>query len=74
MLAISNISNASVLSCVSVRGMNKVIKLKRSYDGCCGEKGHIKIVLYARSSVLPLFHVGHVAQNRRSVRSLAWHE
>ena len=40
----------------------------RSYDGFCNEN-----VTYNRT-VLPLFHVGHVVQNRRSVLSLAWHE
>ena len=40
----------------------------RSYDGFCNEN-----VTYNRT-VLPLFHVSHVVQNRRSVLSLAWHE
>ena len=33
-----------------------------------------KMELCAKLSVLRLFQVGHVVQNRRSVHSLAWHE
>ena len=40
----------------------------RSYDSFCNEN-----TTYNRT-VLPLFHVGHVVQNRRSMVSLAWHE
>ena len=35
---------------------------------------HIKIVLCDGLSVLKLFSVGHVLQNRRNVFSLAWHK
>ena len=35
---------------------------------------HIKIELCVRLSVLRLFHVGHVVQNRRGALSLAWHQ
>ena len=37
-------------------------------------KRHIKIDLCVQSSLLRLFHVGRVVQNRRSALSLAWHE
>ena len=38
------------------------------------QKVHIKTELCVRLSVLRLFHVGHVVQNRRCALSLAWHE
>ena len=37
-------------------------------------KRHIKIELCFKLSLLWLFHVGHVVQNRRSALSLSWHE
>ena len=37
-------------------------------------KRHIKIELCVRLSILRLFHVGHVVQNRRSALSLAWYK
>ena len=37
-------------------------------------KRHIKTELWVRLNVLRLFHVGHVAQSRRSKLSHAWHE
>ena len=37
-------------------------------------KRHIKIELSVILTVLQLFHVGHVVQNKRSALSLAWHE
>ena len=37
-------------------------------------KRHIKVELCVRLSVLRLFLVGHVVQNRQSALSLAWHE
>ena len=37
-------------------------------------KRHNKIELCVRSTVLRLFHVGHVVQSRRSTLSHAWHE
>ena len=49
--------------------------LLRSYDGSCNENVTLKEhVLCVKLSVLRLFRVGHVVQNRRSVLSLAWHE
>ena len=45
-------------------------KLRRQVQG----KRHIKIELCAKLSLLRLFHVDHVVQNRRSALSLAWHE
>ena len=45
-------------------------KLRRQQQG----KRHIKIVLFVKLSLLRLFHVDHVVQNRRSALSLAWHE
>ena len=45
-------------------------KLRRQLQ----RKRNIKIELCVKLSVLRLFHVKHVAQNRRSVLSLAWHE
>ena len=45
-------------------------KLRRQVQG----KRHIKIELCAKLSLLRLFHVHHVVQNRRSALSLAWHE
>ena len=38
------------------------------------QRRHFEIELYVRLSVLKLFHVGYVVQNRRSVLSLVWHE
>ena len=43
-------------------------KLRRQLQ----RKRHIKIELYVKLSLLRLFHVGHVVQNRRSALSLAW--
>ena len=37
-------------------------------------KRHIQLELCVRLSVLRLFHVGYVVQNRRRALSLAWHE
>ena len=37
-------------------------------------KRHIKIELCVKLSLLQLFHVDHVVQNRRSALSLAWYE
>ena len=45
-------------------------KLRRQVQG----KRHNKIELCAKLSLLRLFHVDHVVQNRRSALSLAWHE
>ena len=45
-------------------------KLRRQLQG----KRHIKIELFVKLSLLRLFHVDHVVQNRRSALSLAWHE
>ena len=45
-------------------------KLRRQLQ----RKRHIKIELCVKFSLLRLFHVGHVVQNRRSALSLAWHE
>ena len=45
-------------------------KLRRQLQG----KRHIKIELCVKLSLLRLFHVDHVVQNRRSALSLAWHE
>ena len=46
----------------------------RSCDGCGKENVTFKSELCVRSSVLRIFHVGHVIQNRLSALSLAWHE
>ena len=45
-------------------------KLRRQLQ----QKSHIKFELCVRLSLLRLFHVGRVVQNRRSALSLAWHE
>ena len=45
-------------------------KLRRQLQG----KRHIKIELCAKLSLMRLFHVDHVVQNRRNALSLAWHE
>ena len=37
-------------------------------------KRHIKIELCVKLSLLRLFHIYRVVQNRRSALSLAWHE
>ena len=37
-------------------------------------KRHIKIELCVKLSLLRLFHVDHVVQNRRTALSLVWHE
>ena len=37
-------------------------------------KRHIKIVLCVKPSLLRLFHVDNVVQNKRSALSLFWHE
>ena len=46
----------------------------RSYDSNCNEKSPFKIELCVKLSLLRLFHVGHVLQNRRSALSHALHE
>ena len=51
--------------------VNSLLVSLRSYDGNCIENVTLKLN-FALSSVLRLFHVGHVVQNRRSVLSLAW--
>ena len=43
-----------------------------SYDGSCNE--NVTLKLNFALSVLRLFHVGHIAQYRRSVLSLDWRE
>ena len=45
-------------------------KLRRQLQG----QRLIKIELCVKLSLLRLFHVDHVVQNRRSALSLAWHE
>ena len=45
-------------------------KLRRQLQG----KRHIKIELCGKLSLLRLFHVDYVVQNRRGALSLAWHE
>ena len=45
-------------------------KLRRQLQG----KRHIKNELCVKLSLLRLFHVYHVVQNRRSAFSVAWHE
>ena len=45
-------------------------KLRRQLQG----KRHIKIELCVNLSLLPLFHVDHVVQNRQSALSLVWHK
>ena len=42
----------------------------RSYGGNCNENATLKLTFAL--SLLRLFHVGHVVQNRRSAFSLAW--
>ena len=45
-------------------------KLRRQLQ----RKRHIKIELCVQLSLLRLFHVDHVVQNRRTALSLAWYE
>ena len=45
-------------------------KLRRQLQ----RKRHIKIELCVKLSLLRLFHVGRLVQNRRSALLLAWHE
>ena len=45
-------------------------KLRRQLQ----RKRHIKIELWVKLSLLWLFDVDHVVQNRRSALSLAWHD
>ena len=45
-------------------------KLRRQLQG----KRHIKIEVWVKLSLLRLFHVDHVLQNRRSALSFAWYE
>ena len=45
-------------------------KLRRQLQ----RKRDIEIELCVKLSLLRLFHVGHVVQNRRSALSLAWHK
>ena len=49
---------------------NGIRKLRRELQ----RKRHIKIELCVKLSLLRLFHVDHVVQNRRSAVSLAWYE
>jgi len=58
----------SYLPKTKFRGITTFLSL-RSYDDCCNENVTLKYNL----SVLQLFHVGCVAQNRQSAISLAWH-
>ena len=44
----------------------------RSYDANCNE--NVTLKLNFALSILQLFHVGHLVQNRRSALLLAWHE
>ena len=59
-----SLSSTSCLLKLSIKKLRRPLQRKR----------HIKIELCIRLSVLWLFHVGHVAQNRRSALSLAWYE
>ena len=45
----------------------------RSYDGNCNESVPLKLVC-VKLSLLRLFYVDHVGQNRRTALSLAWYE
>ena len=51
-------------------GSRELKKLRRQLQG----KRLIKIELCVELSLLRLFHVDHVVQNRRSAVSLAWYE
>ena len=55
---------------LSSRDIREFKKLRGQLRG----KRHIKIELCVKLSLLWLFHVDHVAQNRRSALPLAWHE
>ena len=52
-------------------GIVQLLGSFRSHDSCCHQN---VTLLCVRLSDLRSFHVGHVAQNRRKVLSLAWHE
>ena len=54
----------------SLIGSREFKKLRRQLQ----QKRHIKFELCLRLSLLRLFHVGRVVQNRRSALSLAWHK
>ena len=56
----------------SVSPSSEWIGSLRSYDGNCNE--NVTLKLNFAFSLLRLFHVGRVVQNRPSVLSLAWHE
>ena len=58
-------------NCRSVVEVNRKFKNLRPQ---LQRKRHIQIELCVKLSLLRLFHVGHVVQNRRSALSLAWHE
>ena len=59
-------------NCVPAQNLiNKVFKkLRRQLQ----RKHHIKIELCVKLSLLRLFHVDHVVQNRRTALTLAWYE
>ena len=50
--------------------IGNLTKLQRQMQ----QKRHIKIELCVKLSLLRLFHVDHVVQNRRTALSLAWYE
>ena len=64
-----NISSSNYFQRASIRSAS-VKKLRRQLQG----KRLIKTELCVKLSLLRLFHVDHVAQNRRSAFSLACHE
>ena len=59
-----------VRPCTVLDDIREFKKLRRQLQG----KRHIKIELCVKFSLLRLFHVDHVVQNRRSALPLAWHE
>ena len=56
--------------CARFSSIRELKKVRRQMK----RKRHIKIELCFKLSLLWLFHVGHVVQNKRSALSLAWHE
>ena len=72
-LIINNLINRSFFMWLKIRKQSfnrEFKKLQRLLQ----RKRHIKIQLCVRFSILRLFHVDHVVQNRWSALSLAWYE
>ena len=72
-LIINNLINRSFFMWIKIRKQTVNREFKK-LQRLLQRKRHIKIELCVRLSILRLFHVDQVIQNRRSALSLAWYE